>query len=85
MNFMDAKQKEELLEVFGEAFREVVPPVLEDLKKDLGNKIDDTKHQLIDRIEKVERKLDRITDSHATKLDNHEKRIGKLEAGVAIP
>ena len=36
------------------------------------------------RITKVESKLDKITDHQAEMLDNHERRIGKLELSVAI-
>lgn len=65
---MTKKQKKELLEVFSDAFHEVVPPLLDDLKEDLG-----------ERIDRLDRKLFNITDSHARKLDNHEHRIEKLE------
>ena len=35
------------------------------------------------RITKVESKLDKITDHQAEVLDDHEKRIGKLEVVLA--
>lgn len=72
IDLVTKKQKEELLEVFGQAFHEVVPPLLDDLKEDITN-------DLGGRIDAIDRKLFNITDSHARKLDNHEHRIEKLE------
>lgn len=62
-------QKEEFSELFAEAFHDVVSPVIVDLKEELGN-----------RIETLNRRIYQVTDSQAKKLDNHEKRIKKLES-----
>jgi len=75
---MNKKQKEETIEVFAEAFHDVVVPVLEDLKKELKNDI----NRLDDKVEAINRRLIQVTDHHSEKIDNHEKRIGKLEAKV---
>ncbi len=68
--------------------REVTEPridwAVEKISKDLGGRIDDLRTDLTNQIQKVERKLDQITDHQAEMLDNHERRIGKLELSVAI-
>ena len=68
---MNKKQKEETIEVFAEAFHEVVVPVVEELKEDIK--------KLDDKVESINRSLIQITDHQANKLDNNEKRIKKLE------
>lgn len=73
---MDSKQKEEIYELFGDAFRDVVPPLIEDLKKDLREIKEDTGQ--------IERKLDNITDSHAKKLGDHERRLERLEKSRVV-
>lgn len=40
--------------------------------------------QNTEAVAKIERKLDQVTDHQAEKLDDHEKRIGKLELSVAV-
>lgn len=75
---MNKKQKEETVEIFAEAFREVVVPVLEEMKKDFNDLRQDV-HHLDDKVEGISRRLIQVTDHHANRLDNHEKRIGKLE------
>jgi len=83
-------QKGEIIDIFAEAFHEVVVPVLETLatKKDI-EKIDERLDKLDDRIEKVDHKIFTITDNHSDKLDNlshhqadNAKRIKKLEAKI---
>ncbi len=69
---MTKKQKEELLQVFSEAFHEVVPPLLDDLKEDITN-------DLGERIDQLDRKIFNATDPHSIRLDNHKKRIDILE------
>lgn len=88
---MNRKQKDETLEIFAQAFHEVVVPVLEDLatKKDLKevkdglegrmDKVEESLNRLDDKVERIDRRLVLITDHQADKLDDHEKRIGKLE------
>lgn len=81
---MDTKQKEDLLEVFGEAFREVVPPVLEDLEKkivtNLTEKIDDAKREII---EELGDRIDKLEDRFEVRMDKLEVRVKKLETTAA--
>ena len=77
---MTKKDKEEWMEFFGEAFREVVLPSLEDLQEQIdGVRINMATKQDIDRLGRRlisrENQLDRL----GNKYDNHEKRIVKLE------
>ena len=66
---------------------EVTEPKFEWLEKkinsELGAKVDDLRTDLTNHIQKVERKLDRVTDHQSVVLDSHEKRIGKLELAIA--
>lgn len=50
----------------------------------VDEKIEDLRNDVTNQISKVERKLDNVTDNQADKLDNHEKRIGKLEIVARI-
>lgn len=82
---MNQKQKDETIKVFAEAFHEVVVPVLEDLsakiegaEKRLGERID----KLDDKVEMMNRSLITVTDHQADRIDDHEKRIGKIETRV---
>lgn len=101
---MNQKQKEETIEIFAEAFHEVVVPVLEDLatKKDLkmvGDRlgrvegsldgveerlggVEERLDTLDNKVEMINRRLITVTDHQADMLDDHEKRIGKLETRV---
>lgn len=60
------------MEMFAKAFHEVVPPLLEELKEEIIS-------TLSDKFEQLERKVENITDSHAVRLGNHERRIKALE------
>lgn len=96
---MNQKQKEETIEVFAEAFHEVIVPVLEDLatKKDLGGlatkadlaevkediaEVKQRLNTLDDKVELINRRLITVTDHQADRIDDHEKRIGKIETRV---
>lgn len=80
---MEKRQKDETLDLFAEAFHEVVVPALEDikteikeLKTDLTSQID----RLDNKVEMYTRKFVQVTDHQGDKLDNHEKRIKRLES-----
>ena len=63
-----------LAKFFAEAFREVVLPHLEELKEDMKD--------VKDRLFKVEEgliKIDDRLDRHGLALDDHKKRIKRLE------
>lgn len=85
---MRKKQKEELIGVFSEAFQDVVMPVLEDMHHDISQLKGDVQglkgdvQGLKEDMEDVQTTLRRIEthqDHQSAKLDNHEKRITKLE------
>ena len=48
---MDKKQREEWFEMFGQAFREVMIPVLQDLKEELTNKIEEETERIEDKLD----------------------------------
>ena len=71
---------------FAGAFHEIVVPVLEDinakiesLDNKLSNRLDEVETKLEAKIDSIDRKITNISDYHATRLDNHEGRIKKLE------
>lgn len=71
---MDSKQKQELFEVFGEAFREVVVPELQEIRTNIK--------ELKDKVERIDRKLDKHEDRmdcHGKQLESHEEEIIKLK------
>ncbi|OGY10709.1 MAG: hypothetical protein A3A58_01640 [Candidatus Blackburnbacteria bacterium RIFCSPLOWO2_01_FULL_41_27] len=70
---MDKKQREEWFEMFGQAFREVMIPVLQDLKEELTNKIEE-------ETERIEDKLDKHTD----RMDRHGKKLEDLDERVTV-
>lgn len=76
-NGFSKDQKEELAEFFASAFREVAIPAIETAIETAAERL---REDIGDRIEKLDSKLVHITDHHGDKLDNHEKRIKKLEA-----
>lgn len=94
---MNKKQKEENLEVFVEAFHEVLVPVLEtlatkeDLKKldarvnTIEEHLNTVEENLGNKIDTLNRRLITITDHQADKMDSHEKRIQNLEAKTLLP
>lgn len=47
--------------------------------KKVGERFDELDLKLSNKIDKLERKLDAVTDHQAEKLDDHDRRIGKLE------
>lgn len=83
---MNQKQKDETLEVFVEAFHEVIVPVLEGLATKEGLSgvkadLDAVKGQLDsldDKVGMINRRLITVTDHQADKLDDHEKRKVRL-------
>ena len=81
---MNKKQKEETIEVFAEAFHDVVVPVLEDFRNDFNKRVDNIEEKLGNQIEHLDRKITNVTNHQSEKLDNHEKRIKKLEVKTAV-
>lgn len=78
---MDKKHKEEFLEVFSEAFQDVVMPVLEDMHQDISQ-LKENVNGLKEDMEDVQttlRRMETHQDHQSAKLDNHGKRIAKLE------
>lgn len=73
---MNKKDKVEILELFGDAFREVVLPVLEDINEKMATKED------IDRLErKYDAQQERL-DRHGKIIEKHEKEITELKKVV---
>lgn len=82
---MDKKTKEDLGEFFAESFREVVLPEIEDIREN----IEDIRENMMTKEDglKLERKIDAAytrADRHGKTLENHEKRIKKVETKVSI-
>ena len=78
---MTKKQKEEMTGVFAAAFHDVVVPVLEDIEGDIKETKEDIK-DIYNRLDSIDKKLNGVQErsyEHGDKLDNHEKRIKKLE------
>lgn len=77
---VEKKMDERLLkfsnEVTEPAVGRIVETAINEAKEELTNHFDG-------QIAKLERKLDQVTDHHSEKLDDHEKRIGKLEVAFA--
>lgn len=48
----------------------------------IDGRFDELEENLGNKIGVLERKLDQVTDHQADKLDDHEKRIGRLENAV---
>jgi len=67
---------------FAEAFHEVVVPVLEPMAKDIKT-LKEGIATLDDKVERINKRLYLVTDHQADRIDNHEKRIRKLEKGVS--
>ena len=84
---MDKKQKGEILGAFAEAFHEVVVPELEAIKKVMATKEDLEEVATKEDVDRIERKLVKIDDNlerYGNRLDNHEKRVTKLETRPTI-
>ena len=74
------KQLDQITDIFADSFHEVMMPALEDLPTKLDlKKIEEKINRVDDRVEAINKRVIQITDHHAVKLDNYEKRIGKLE------
>lgn len=80
---MKKRQKDKTLDLFTEAFHEVVVPVLQDFKAEVKaefKEVKDNIDKLDNKVEMYTRKFVQVTDHHGDKLDNHEKRIRRLES-----
>lgn len=60
----------------------------EDVTEPMINNIYEDLHQEISKVDdntfRIEKKLDRVADHHSEIIDNHEKRIGKLENLIIV-
>lgn len=79
---LDKMMKKAVIDGTTEALEDVVFPKFEEIDgkfEKIDKRFDDLEENLGNKISILERKLDRVTDHQADKLDNHEKRIGHLE------
>ena len=82
------QDKDDIEEIVGDAFRDVILPLFEDVatKKDLDQvevKLGKRLTTVETRLEVVDRKLDRVLDNQLvdkSQLSDHEKRIKILES-----
>jgi hypothetical protein len=72
--------EDKLGKYFGEAFKEVVLPALEDMETRLKNELASKKdiYRIEERLEKLDERLDR----QGKVQDNLQKRVGKIEMVV---
>lgn len=71
---MNKKQKEETIEVFAEAFREVVIPIFEEMKEDISEMKED-----ISEVKATTNRIERKMNAMEERQDSHSFRIEKLE------
>ncbi|KKU23245.1 MAG: hypothetical protein UX36_C0007G0009 [Microgenomates group bacterium GW2011_GWC1_46_15] len=73
--------EEKLGKYFAKSFKEVVLPALEDMEERLASKkdLEKVRKDLGGQIDSLDRKFDAVQD----RLDNHGKRIQKLESQVS--
>lgn len=82
---VNKKQKGEFLDVFVEAFHEVVVPVLTDLaSKNDVKRVEKKVDYLDDKVEMINKRLINTTGRHSERIDNHEKRITRAEKRLKI-
>lgn len=72
---MDTKQKEDILGVFTQAFKDVVMPSLEIMAEKLESLIDRT-GKIEERLEKMDRKFDK----HQDRMDRQGQDIEKIKS-----
>ena len=73
---MNKKDKEEIFSLFGEAFREVILPSLEDIQEQIETR---ASKEDIDRLERQKYAKEDQIERLGNRVDNHEKRLEKLE------
>lgn len=73
-----SKLEDAISDIVVDALNDVMIPILSDMHNDI-KQLKENMGRLDNRVEMVNRKVTQITDLHADKLDNHEKRIKKLE------
>lgn len=60
----------------------------EEVTEPMVNNIYERLHGEISKVEdntyRIEKKLDNVTDHHSEKIDNHEKRIVRLEQTISV-
>lgn len=82
--------KKAVIEGTGEALEAMVFPKfvsIDDKFKKIDKNFEELRSEVrqnSEAIAKVERKLDKITDHQAEKLDDHERRIEKIELSIAV-
>lgn len=80
--------KEMVGDTVADVLQEVVMPVLAGMHDDIlvlkenTNILKENVEKLDNKVERINRSLILITDHQADKLDDHEKRIGKIEGTV---
>lgn len=74
-------KKEDFGEKFAHALNEVLMPALSDMHDDIVD-LKERLEQVDNRVEMFLRQSSNVGDYHAGRLDNHEKRIKKLERSV---
>lgn len=72
---MNELDKKEIAKIMGEVLEINVLPVLDEMRKELKDEINDVKEELV----KTNRKLDNSINRYDDRLGNHEKRIKVLE------
>lgn len=75
---MTKKQKEEMLEVFSEAFHDVVVPVLEDMNEKMATKED------IDRLERRHFAIQARMDRQGKVIEKHDKEIKQVKTKLSL-
>ena len=75
---LDKMMKKAVLDGTAEALEAIVFPKFDEIDKNLSSLKEEVGLNT-EMIARVERKLDRVTDHQAEKLDDHEKRISQLE------
>ncbi|HSX19079.1 MAG TPA: hypothetical protein VLE91_03005 [Candidatus Saccharimonadales bacterium] len=88
-SFFTKNQKSEIADVVVETLQDALFPLLEDMSsnikglktdfKHLEKRIDEVEENLGNKIDQVSKRNFLITDHHADRIDDHEKRIVKVE------
>ena len=64
---------------------QVVYPAMETLEKSrVGKSEENIKEELGAKIDAIDLRLTKIIDHHSEKLDDHDRRLGRLEEAVSL-